>query len=403
MKRVSWYGSLGMGSFPLLLALAAPGWSADSPGGTLAASESQALALPAGGAAAPAALLPPDLGAEAAREESAASVASTFAPNMIGDMGGGPLLHASIGRFGTQAQFLNLDVPSPGNGILGRQRFADNDCTLPTDRVFFDASYFHEAELAAPMDASRFVPGFEKTFLCGQMSVEMRFPLGDLEADNLTANSTTFGNTGQFGDIQIILKAILLQGNTWTLGAGLDISVPTAPGLTIENAFGTPLMQIDNSSTHLLPYLALLVNPNNDWFVQAALQFDVAANGNPVSANLTGNGLTPCGQIYDPTLIFADATLGRWLYRNPCQRFSALAAVVEAHYTGELNAPSSVGGNGLNGFSLGYDTASFNVLDITVGAHAVIGRTTVTAGFATPLTEDRGFEGEFRFFVNRYF
>ena len=82
---------------------------------------------------------------------------------------------------------------------------------------------------------------------------------------------------------------------------------------------------------------------------------------------------------------------------------SALAAVVEAHYTGELNAPSSVVSNGLNGFSLGYDTASFNVLDITVGAHAVIGRTTVTAGFATPVTEDRGFEGEFRFFLNRYF
>ena len=206
---------------------------------------------------------------EAAREESAASVTSTFAPNMIGDMGGGPLLHARIGRFGTQAAFINLDVPSPSAGILGSQRFADNDCTLPTDRVFFDASYFHEAELAAPMDASRFVPGFEKTFLCGHMSVEMRFPMGDLESDNLTANSTTFGNTGQFGDIQILLKAILLQGDTWTLGTGLDISVPTAPGLTIENPFGSPLMQIDNSSTHLLPYVALLVNPNDDWFVQA--------------------------------------------------------------------------------------------------------------------------------------
>ncbi len=319
---------------------------------------------------------------------------------MIGDMGGGPIFRITIPKDITHPGFANLQAPSPSASILGAQRLADNDCTLPTDRVFGDYSYFHDAQLAAPTDANRFVPGFEKTFLDGRMSVEMRFPMGILESNDLVAGSSTFGTAGQFGDLQVIVKAILLEEDTWTLGMGMGVSVPTAPDVNISPATGTQLMKIANNSTHLLPYAALLVKPNDDWFGQAFVQVDVAANDNPVSANLTGAGLTSMGDIYDQTLIFADAAVGRWLFRNPDRRFSGLAAVVEAHYTGGLNAPSTIG---TGGFSIGYNTAQFNVLDVIVGAHAVIGNTTVTAGYATPVTDDRFSDGELRFFVNRKF
>ena len=266
--------------------------------------------------------------------------------------------------------------------------------------MFSDYSYFHNAELASPVDANRFVPGFEKTFLDGRMSVEMRFPLGVLETNDLIANGANLGTEGQFGDIQVIVKALLVQEETWTLGMGMGVSVPTAPDLNIASVAGTPLVKIANQATHLLPYVGLLVTPNDNWFAQAFVQVDIAANGNPVSANPFGNSLTVVGDFYDQTLIFADASIGRWLYRNPDQRFSGLAAVVEAHYTGGLNAPSTVAANG---FSIGYGTAAYNVLDLTVGAHAVVGHSTVTLGFATPVTEDRAFDGEIRLFVNRKF
>jgi hypothetical protein len=296
--------------------------------------------------------------------------------------------------------YITINIPSPSGGVIGRQRISDNENVIPTDRVFCDYSYFHDAALASPSDANRLVPGFEKTFLDERMSVEMRFPMAVMESSNLVADSSSYGSTGQFGDLEVILKAIVLEEEAWALSMGLGISIPTAPGVNVGLSDGTPLVKIGNQSTHLLPFFGLLVKPNDDWFAQVYVQIDVGASGDSVFANVNGNGLTSCGDIYDQTQIFVDAMLGRWLYRNPAQRFSGLAAVVEAHYTGGLNAPSAIqAGN----FAIGNNSAEYNVLDLTVGAHAVVGNTTWTLGYAVPVTEDRGFEGELRFFVNRKF
>jgi len=415
MNQISQHGFRSLGALVIVAAITAIARSDDSPVATPTAIAELQAPAPADGQSSNAPVAPapdnvrtspstPNYGSEAGRDESAASVSSSYAPNMIGDMGGGPTFQIMIRKEGTVPGSFNLQVPSPSACILGSQRLADNDCTLPTDRVFCDYSYFHDAELAVPMDANRFVPGFEKTFLGGRMSVEMRFPLGILESNDIVADNPVFGTTGQFGDMQVIVKTILHQEDFWTLGMGMGISVPTAPDINIGLANGTQLMKIANTSTHLLPYVALLVNPGDDWFAQAFVQVDVAANGDAVSASLigngNGNGLTSLGDFYDQTLLFADATVGRWLYRDPSRRFSGFAAVLEAHYTGGLNAPSTLQ---TGGFSVAYTTPRYNVLDLTVGAHAVFGNTTVTAGFATPVTDDRGFDGELRLFVNRKF
>jgi hypothetical protein len=343
----------------------------------------------------------PDLGSAAFREESAPALFSSYAPNEIGDNPFSSTTYRLTFVGGTtNAKFVTFQVPSPSASMLGAQRLGDDDCTLPRDRVFADYSFFHDAQLGTPSDANRFVPGFEKTFLDGRMSVEMRFPMGSLASNDFTVNGSSVGTTDQFGDIQVIVKALLARNETWALGMGMGISVPTAPDVTVANFTGGPLAQITNHSTHLLPYFAALYTPNEDWFVQAFTQVDVAASGNPVSYNPFGNNMISVGTIYDQTMLFADVSVGRWLFRNPEGRFSGLAAVVEAHYTGGLNAPSTVQ---TNNFSVSYPTVEYNVLDLTVGAHAVIGKSTVTLGFSTPLTEDRGFDGELRLFVNRRF
>ena len=394
-----------IGTLAVVFALTAMARSDDPPGPATSGESSvrapsatatnDAIApLPPGAAAAPSAV---DFAAAARREESASTVASSYTPNMIGDMGGGPTLQMVFLEGLGGPKVTSLRVPSPSANILGCQRFADNDCTLPTDRLFSDYSFFHNADLGTPSDASRFVPGFEKTFLDGRMSVEMRFPLGDLASSDFTAAGSSLGTTDQFGDIQVIVKGLLYRDEAWALGMGMDVSVPTAADVNVANAAGGPLVKIANQSTHLLPYVALLVKPNEDWFAQFYVQVDVAADGNPVSLNQTGNGLAPVGTIYDQTLIFVDASIGRWLYRNSAARFSGLAAVVEAHYTGGLNAPSSIS---TSSFTLAPNTAEFNDLDLTVGAHAVFGNTTVTVGYATPVTNDRYFDGELRCFAN---
>ena len=132
------------------------------------------------------------------------------------------------------------------------------------------------------------------------------------------------------------------------------------------------------------------------------MQVDVPVNGDPVSANLNGSGLTGAGNVYDRTLLFVDASVGRWLYRDDSRRINGLAAVLEAHYTSfaSLKDPSAMNSGG---YVIGDYPAAYNVLDLTMGMHAVMGNTTVTLGYAVPLTDDRGFDGELRFFVNRKF
>ena len=424
MKLISWYCFMSTGSLAIVLALSTFPRCDDWSGSILTVSEESQSQTPSSPGAAKSSatkkqedrttpvaptpegvpITPPstgDYGFEATREESAASDTSTYTPNMIGDMGGGQNLRITLSQGDLQ---INTGVPSPRAGILGRQRISDNDSPIPTDRLFCDYSYFHDAALTLPSDASRFVPGFEKTLFDGRMSVEMRFPMGIMESSDIAADSSSFGTTGQFGDIQVIGKAILLQQDSWTLSTGLGISLPTAPDVNVGLTDGTSLVKIANRSTHLLPFFGLLAKPNDDWFAQAFLQIDFAASGDPVSANLTGAALTPVGNIYDETLIFADVSIGRWLYRDPAQHFSGLAAVVEAHYTGGINSPSTLhANNGITNFALGVSPVGYNVLDLTLGAHAVVGSTTITVGYVTPVTEDRGFEGELRFFVNRKF
>jgi hypothetical protein len=54
-------------------------------------------------------------------------------------------------------------------------------------------------------------------------------------------------------------------------------------------------------------------------------------------------------------------------------------------------------------FQVGDPRADFDVLDLTVGAHVLLGQSVFTIGYSAPVTDDRAFDGEIRAFINRYF
>ena len=286
-------------------------------------------------------------------------------------------------------------VPSPSDAFLGRSKISDNNSPLPRDRVFLDYDYFHNAALTNPTDVNRFIPGFEKTFFDGLASVEVRVPMGATQSNTFDASSSTIGTNGQFGNLGVVVKAIILQDDDWTFSGGMGVEVPTAPDIDVSGG-GAPLLSVKNQSVHLLPFFGAAYQPNEDWFAQGWIQVDVGTNGDPVYVTDGAGGQMQVASLSDQTIIFADALLGRWLYREDDQ---GLAGVVEVHYAANTSNASSVN---LGPILIG-GTTNFNMVDMTVGAHYQIGKTVATVGYGTPLTSDRGFDGEMKVLLNRYF
>ncbi len=92
---------------------------------------------------------------------------------------------------------------------------------------------------------------------------------------------------------------MLVQREALALSGGLGIALPTARDTRIQSADGSALLQINNDAVHLMPFLASLYMPNENWFVQSFVQYDVAASGNRVAANANGTGLQTAGKLND--------------------------------------------------------------------------------------------------------
>jgi hypothetical protein len=142
--------------------------------------------------------------------------------------------------------------------------------------------------------------------------------------------------------------------------------------------------------------------PGDAYFVQGFLQLDVAANSHRIDVNQV-----QVGKYTEQNLLFADFSLGRWLYRNPrADRFRDLAFVVEYHYVSTLQ-DTDVVGIGLPGpqISLRNLYNRMDVSNVTVGVHARIGQTTVRFGGAFPVDEreNRLYDAEVQVSINRYF
>ncbi len=339
------------------------------------------------------------------------------APNSIGDFFNGGCINALLvspdssdvtfpdpNRVAIINDMVVYDVciPTPGSAI-GRVKLADNNSPMPRDRVFFDYNFFHNTSLNG-IDVNRYTPGFEKTFLDGMGSFEFRMPMaGTLDSD-VVINSVTGDNptglNGEFGDLFFGIKALLAATDRCAISAGLGLTVPTAEDVRVGLDDGTPLALIENDAVYVSPYAAILLTPSSRVFFQGFVQLNVDANGNPVFSNRLGNGLQPEGRLNEQTSIFLDASLGHWLFRDFSRGPRGVALMLEAHYSATIQDADTIRSDV---FQIGDPRADFDVLDLTIGAHVLLGQSVFTIGYSAPVTDDQGFDGEIRAFVNRYF
>ena len=155
------------------------------------------------------------------------------------------------------------------------------------------------------------------------------------------------------------------------ISGGLAIDIPTGP-----NSFAGYPTILGKNVTDIQPYLGYIFTNGGDWFLQGFSSIAV-----PTDSAL-------------PTLIFVDAAMGYYAYRNNTAG-SFLTAVVPVFET-HLNIP-------LNHSSLNfYDTyGTPTVVDLTFGLNSEFSqRSVLTLGYALPVTGPLPFSGEFILMFN---
>lgn len=297
-----------------------------------------------------------------------------------------------------------LDLPLAG----GSRRFKnEHSRAMPTDRVFGTYHHFQNALEASALtpgfrstdaNVDRFTLGFEKTFLEGNASVELRLPLS--VPTSLTTPDALY-RTDTVGDLVVTLKGLLYSDESQAVALGLAINTPTGNDLNVSlpnsGTDGTNLT-LDNNALHLIPFLAYQAAPTDDFFFNGFLQFDTPTNANSAQVRNTGATAVDNLKITDQTLMYVDTSFGYWLFRDPDAEFlTGLAGLLELHYTTALtNADVVADRNKVVTF--GSNAGSLDALNLTVALHTEIARNTIIrAGYVTPLRD-----GNHRFFDSEF-
>ncbi len=317
-----------------------------------------------------------------------ANVGLASVPNMFGDCACGTTATATVQTALGTIQDSQFKLPMIGGSRTGKM--AENDIAMPVDRVF--ATYNHFSDVfqmqtqstfpAGPLltrqePIDRYTVGFEKTFFNQMTSIELRMPFTG------SFNATLPGlavNNGNFGNMAVILKGLLWQGQNLGLGAGMSIDTPT--GSSTISRLGPTNLRIENDAVHLLPYFGFLYAPGdpqwgwgNGLFVTGFLQFDAAANGNQVQfIDPTTKAVTNIGKYNEQNLMFIDLSVGYWVYRNPyAYRWTGFAIVNEVHYTTSVQSPDLVAGAVQQaGATVTNPSGHIDVTNYTIGVQALM-------------------------------
>jgi hypothetical protein len=200
----------------------------------------------------------------------------------------------------------------------------------------------------------REVLGFEKTFLDGYASIELRLPLIQ-QSSNIDGFSAR-----NVADLTIVGKyAFLLDRDTGNVfSAGLAVTAPTGPGIDLPE--GTL------HSTYLQPWVGYIWNSDR-FFLQAFHSVVFPTDSR------------------DVTLLFNDVGLNYWLYRgDPNRVFNFVVPMIEAHVTTPLNHRDGAG-----------PIFVPDIVVITGGVHfGLFGNGTLSLGVATPVSGPRPFNVE---------
>jgi hypothetical protein len=279
------------------------------------------------------------------------------APNMFGDsLGSGGQLAENAAIFFIPAggnQVIEcrcgtgdaMDLPGIGGGVL---KVGENNKPLPMDRVYFVFNGFQNAltvgqPVPRDLNISRYTVGLEKTFADGLWSLNVGMPF----TNSLDINTTAFTvDSDSIGNLSLFLKRLAYSDDTSAISAGLGISLPTGSDLAIQTHQFNPIraqtdfqnILVQNQAVHLVPYVGYLSMPSDDWFYQAFLSFDFAANGNRVDL-----GPATVGRLNQQNLMHVDLSLGRWLVQVPDAYYlRGVAAVAELHFTSTIQSTDRV-------------------------------------------------------------
>lgn len=326
----------------------------------------------------------------------------------------GPVEVFNVSYVELQQQTLNL--PHPSQAIVsGHVRLPEGNNPLPRDRLIFDYDFFSNTTLTSTgYDVNRFNLGFEKTFLDGTGSLEVRFPFSaTLNSDLIvgsdpSGNQVAFQNTRtQFGNAHLTLKGLLYSDKNMAFSTGLGIDLPTAPGQHVFSAntlaqatlMNLPLAQRNNPvelvnwhnrTIYLEPYIAGIFTPTDRIFMQSWATIDFATRGNPIEVvNQSFTALQSAGSLKDQTTLQLDTQVGYWIVRSKDQNrwLRGLAPFVEVHFTTALNDAGTITSNN---FILSNAMGS-DQLTLTSGILTQISNnSTLTVGAVTPL-QDRIF------------
>lgn len=320
------------------------------------------------------------------------------APDMFGDSFG-----SLTGITFTTVDFGNESSSTSEPGAIrlprtGGARVFKNEHSraLPTDRVFGLYHHFENALYLEDANANVdiYTLGVEKTFLEGNTSIELRMPLNNPVGLSSGAVGQSF-QTQAAGDLTVTFKALLYSDESQGLSLGLAVSAPTGSDLTVHNRddIGDSTFTLKNDATHLIPFIAYQAAPNDDFFFNGFLQVDTPTNANTVNANYDGN--LQRASVRDQTLMYVDASFGYWLFRDDEAEFlTGFAGLLELHYTTALNRADDVD---LNFVHFGDGPGRFDVINLTTGVQANLGRSTlVRAAFVAPLRNEpnRFFDSE---------
>ncbi len=273
-----------------------------------------------------------------------------------------------------------VNIPPGGGAAVRRIKISENTSPQPRCRVFFNYSFFNDV-IAGIGDVNRYTFGIEHCMADQTRSIEVRMPFAATLAADQTAGVQS--KDTEWGNLTIVGKQVLLQNDRSLFSAGLGVTVPTGSDSRLFFPNGQQILQIDNEAVHLLPFVAVMSQPNDRWFWQGFLQFDVDTNGNPVRGDLSGQNLSQFGVLQDTTLMFVDFGFGYQLYQNPYGTIAGIAPMAEVHYATTIQDADFADGNG---FMIRDFTNRFDVVNLTLGLN-IFGRNggSIRPGFVIPL------------------
>lgn len=280
-----------------------------------------------------------------------------------------------------------------------RFKISENQSVLPQSRAYVNYNHFENALLDVngyEHNLDRCTFGLEKEFFGPSASIEVRVPFAAALDSTQDYRATPEQNTAtEFGNVGMGLKAVLWQGGSYVVTGGTTVTFPTGDDAVVIDPYGTTV--IENQSYHVAPFLGLGLNPSDRLFVLSYLQFDFDTSGYDVTVTYVDPedpllSSTERGRLYDQSLMFADLSVGYWLYQNPAAAIvTAIAPTMELHYTTTIEDADEAAGitNVLN---------RVDVLNLTAGVQTQLGeRAGVNIAAAFPLRdgEEALFDSEF--------